>query len=249
LNATECAVAAYSSPAVPIAALPQASAALIASIEAREPEGATPTGPAIRGAIEQSRTWANAHPGHAVVAVLATDGLPTDCEPVEIPNIANLAAFGLGGTPSIRTFVVGVFGPNDASARTNLDAIAQSGGTDKAFIVDTSQDVTQQFLTALNAIRGSRLGCEFQIPQPSGPDPLDYNRVNVQLTDGGTKAPIFYVGPSATGCDAAGGWHYDADPKSGAPSRIIMCPSTCEAIQKAADATVEIQLGCETRPR
>lgn len=248
-NMTECAASAYAAAAVPISALPEGASQLIASIEAQEPTGRTPTGPAIRGALEHSRAWASSHPGHSVVVLLATDGLPTECTPLEINNIARLTASGYATTPSVRTFVVGVFAPTEVDAQSNLDAIAQAGGTESAFVVDTSADVTAQFLAALNEIRGARLGCEFQIPEPTGNDPLDYNLVNVQLASGDVTTPLYFVGGSAAGCDASGGWYYDADPAVAAPSRIIMCPSSCQVIEASAEASVQIQLGCRIRVR
>ncbi len=43
-----------------------------------------------------------------------------------------------------------------------------AGGTGSAFIVDTSMNVSQQFLAALNKIRGAALGCQYKIPVPQG---------------------------------------------------------------------------------
>jgi len=246
---TSCEVAQYTAPATAIAALPGAAAGLIASIDAKMPSGNTPTGPALSGAIQQASSWATAHPDHRVVAVLATDGLPTECTPDTINGVAALARTGVNGTPSINTFVIGVFGPDDVAngAPTNLDRIAQQGGTNKAFIVDTQKDVTVQFQAALDAIRGARLACEYQIPQPTGGASVDYDQVNVVLTNGNQRNVVFFVGDPAA-CDAnTGGWYYDVDPRVAPPSRIIACPSTCSTFQAApAGASVGIALDCET---
>lgn len=248
LNATDCSVATYQTPAVPIAELPGARDALIASLEEHEPVGQTPTAPALRGALEQTRAWAREHPDHSVVAVLATDGMPTECAPTEIPAIAEYAAEALTELrPSISTFVIGVFGPNDQDAQQNLDELAQAGGTEQAFIVDTSRDVTAQFLSALDAIRTTRLACEFQIPAPEDGKDIDFNLVNVQFTNAGQTTPLYFVGHSMAECDDRGGWYYDSDPKDAAPTRIIMCPSTCATIEAARDSSVEVQLGCSIR--
>ena len=48
------------------------------------------------------------------------------------------------------TFVIGV-GPSLSA----LNGIAAAGGTTSAFLVDTSANVNQQFLDAMNAIRNS----------------------------------------------------------------------------------------------
>jgi hypothetical protein len=245
INTAECEASAYATPAVPIETLPGAAPALIASIDAQMPNGQTPTGPALSGAIEQARSHATLNPSHAVVAVLATDGLPTRCEPLEIADISGVAAAAVAATPSVRTFVIGVFGPEDTGAPENLDSIARGGGTDTAFIVDTSQNVSEQFLAALAEIRGTSLGCEFQIPAPALGERLDYALVNVDFTEGTTKSRLYKV-TGAAACAADGGWYYDDE---AAPTRIILCPASCARAEGATDAAVEIQLGCKTDVR
>jgi len=250
LNATICDVARYATPAATIAALPGAAAGLVASIDAQTPGGDTPTGPALKGAIQQAHAWAMAHPDHRVVTVLATDGLPTQCDPDTITAVAALAGTGVSDNPSINTFVIGVFGPDDVSvdAPANLDAIAQQGGTNEAFIVDTQGDVTKQFQAALDAIRGMRLACQYQIPVPTNGGTLSYEReVNITLSSGNQKNFVYYVKNQA-GCDAStGGWYYDIEPSVGPPTKIIACPSTCGTFQAApSGASVSIELGCQT---
>jgi len=248
-HTTSCDVAQYTAPASAIAPLPGAAAALIASIDAQTPAGDTPTGPALSGAIAQASAWATAHPDHRVVTVLATDGVPTECTPDTINAVALLAKNGVSGTPSISTFVIGVFGPDDVAdnAPTNLDKIAQQGGTNKAFIVDTQKDVTTQFQAALDTIRGARLACQFQIPEPTGGGTLDYGQVNVALTNGTQKSVVYYV-KNAAACDAStGGWYYDVEPSAGTPTKIVACPTTCSTFQAApSGASVGIALGCGT---
>jgi hypothetical protein len=250
-HATSCDVAQYTRPATAIAELPGAAAGLMASIDSKVPSGDTPTGPALSGAIAQARIWAMAHPDHRVVTVLATDGLPTECTPDTINAVAALAAKGVSDSPSISTFVIGVFGPDDVAngAPANLDQIARQGGTNKAFIVDTQKDVTTQFQAALDAIRGARLACEYQIPEPTTGGTLSYLQVNVALTNGTQKSDFYYV-KNAAGCDpTTGGWYYDVELDAAAPpTKIIACPTTCSAFQAApSGASVAIELGCETR--
>ncbi|HEX6765747.1 MAG TPA: hypothetical protein VF103_09730 [Polyangiaceae bacterium] len=245
INATDCAVERYATPAVAITTLPEAEPALGASIDAQMPDGATPTGPALGGAIQQAQAYARDHANHAVVAVLATDGLPTRCDPVEIPDIGAIAAAAVAASPSVRTFVIGVFGPDDTDAQTNLDTIARGGGTDAAFIIDTSDNVSEQFLAALDEIRGTSLTCEFQIPAPSSGQTLDYGLVNVDYAQGTQKTRLYKVADAAA-CGSDGGWFYD---DASAPTRIVLCPTNCQTAQAATDASVEIQLGCKTDVR
>jgi len=248
-HTTSCDVAQYTAPATAIAPLPGAAAGLIASIDAQSPAGDTPTGPALNGAIAQAKTWATAHPDHRVVTVLATDGVPTECTPDAINDVAALAKAGVSGNPSISTFVIGVFGPDDVAddAPTNLDKIAQQGGTNKAFIVDTQKDVTTQFQAALDSIRGARLACQFLIPEPTSGGTLDYGQVNVAFTNGTKKSVVYYV-KNAAGCDGStGGWYYDVDPSAGTPTKIVACPTTCSTFEAAPEgASVGIALGCGT---
>lgn len=258
-HGSQCESAAYATPAVPIAPLAESAEALIASIESQAPDGDTPSGPALRGAIQHAREWAGSHPGHAVVTVLATDGLPSECllneqrfsgtVPVSelVHEVAAIAADGAQGSPSVPTFVIGVFSPTDLAAPDNLRLIAEAGGTQTAQIVDASGDVTQQFLRALNAIRKSRLACEYQIPAPEPGQTLDFLAVNVDLVDAGTSNPLYYV-RTPDQCDGEGGWYYD-DQTGRSPTKILVCPSTCDRFQNAGEGAVQIKLGCETRVR
>jgi hypothetical protein len=240
----DCRPATYAAPAAAIAQLPGAKAGLLGVISAAVPEGLTPSGPALQGAIDQSGAWAKAHPDHQVVAVLATDGLPTLCEPVDITGVAAVAASGRNLDPAVSTFVIGVFGPDDTDAPANLDQIAKSGGTSKAFIVDTQGDVQKQFRDALNTIRASGLSCELAVPEAQAGQTLDYGRINVTFDSG--KGPTDLLGwPDASGCGAEGGWYYNVKPAD-KPTRIIACPTTCAAFQKTDMGSVQIKLGCET---
>jgi hypothetical protein len=244
-----CEVGDYASPSVEIASLNGAASALDAAIASQTPSGGTPTGPAIAGAIAHARAWAAApaNADHTVVAVLATDGLPTGCTPTDIESIAGIAASGVAGVPSVPTYVIGVFNASNAGALANLNRIADAGGTNEAFVVDPTQNVEQQFLAAMNAIRRAQLACEYAVPAPPPGSTQDFGKVNVEFTEPGSSSPttIAYVG-SAGACDATtGGWYYDVDPATGAtPTRIIMCSATCDRFGEGG--AIDIRVGCET---
>ncbi|WP_437274956.1 vWA domain-containing protein [Sorangium sp. So ce375] len=243
-----CVTEDYATPAVSIAPLDAAWAGeLIGSIAQKMPEGGTPTAGALSGAIAQARAHAQANPTHRVVAVLATDGMPTECDPLSADGIAEIAAEGLSGSPSISTFVIGVFDGDDVGAQATMNRIAEGGGTKSAYSIDTSSDVRQALLDALDAIRGTSLACEYQVPAPSSGQTLDYGMLNVRHTppEGTDPSTILYVASEAR-CDAtAGGWYYDADPATGGtPTKIVMCPATCARAQ--AGGQVQLQVGCET---
>jgi hypothetical protein len=242
----------YATPAVPIALLPGAATSITASLATRAPTGNTPTAAALQGAINQAKTYAAANPGHSVVAVLATDGLPDECSPNDIPTIAKLAAQGLSGSPSIKTFAIGVFTPTDImnGGGTGLDQIASSGGTKMAFVIDTTkQDVEQQFTAALTAIRGASLPCNYEIPVPESGMP-DYHDVNVVFTtSAGVSSGLPYVA-SATRCGSGGGWYYDVDPAAGGtPSAILVCPTSCSNLQSDMSGRIDVVLGCQSFTR
>ena len=259
LTAADCSTDTYATPAAPIAPLPGARAGVLKVIEASTPqEGAqTPTGPALTGAIKQAKAWAIAHPEHQVVAVLATDGQPSLkatadglcalLTNADVQGVVDLAATGLVDDPKVSTFVIGVLSPNDAAggAPIVLNDIAKSGGTNKAFIVDTQGDVQKQFRDALNAIRASGLSCELAVPEAGVGDKLDYGQVNVTF-DNGSGPTDLLSWPDVSGCGAEGGWYYDVKPTQGTPKRIVACPTTCAAFQKTDMGSVQIKLGCET---
>ena len=243
-----CDVPAYATPAVAIATLPGAAPALAASLTMRQPDGLTPTGPAVAGAIAAAQARATANPGHKVVVVLVTDGFPTECTPTDIPAITAVAMTAAAGTPAVPTFVIGVFTPEEAADATiNLNALAKGGGTGTAVVIDTNQNVTQVLQTALNQIRTTAVACEYKIPPATG-GAIDFGKVNVQFTSGnGPPTTIGHVTGKAACDPTRGGWYYDVDPATGGkPTSIVACDSTCGQFRAATTARVDIVLGCQT---
>jgi hypothetical protein len=252
-----CDVATYAKPAIEVAALPGAAAALVASLNAHMPDGNTPSASALAGALTHAQALTMTNSGHRIVVVLATDGLPSECvapnvttEAAAVAQVSALASAAAAGKPSIPTFVIGVFSPDDVAlgAPQNLDAIATAGSTGKAFIINTSQDVTTGFLDALNAIRTTALACEYAVPQPEMGQQLDYNAVNVRFTRGnGQVATVPYSGGTAQSCTDKGGWYYDVDPAAGGtPTKIEICPVSCNTLKSDTKGQVNILLGCKT---
>jgi hypothetical protein len=250
INGVDCRSASYATPAVPIVELSVGASQIVDSIRATAPDGRTPTAPALSGAIAQASSWAGLHAGHKVVAVLATDGLPTECSPTGIGQVAALAKAGIDGAPSISTFVIGVFAPTDVDSPTNLHTIALAGGTGLAFIVDTGGNVTKEFQDALTAIRGSALlSCDLKLPAEGTTEKLAYSRVNLELVPAsGARRQLVYVS-NETGCAGAQGtgWYYDADPAAGGtPTKITVCPDVCQEFQGSVGASLNLQIGCQT---
>jgi hypothetical protein len=230
----------YSTPNVGIAPLPGNADALVSSIQNTPNSCGTPTVPAEQGAIQYAHDWAISHPGHVVVVVLATDGLPDQCDPGTVADVANVAASGASGSPSIDTYVIGV-----GSELTNLNEIASAGGTDHAYIVDTTQDTKQQFLDQMRTVRGAAaLPCEYLIPTPVNGGEIDFSKVNVAFTPSGGDRTLIKQTPDLSTCDqSAGGWYYD---NPSAPTRINLCNATCDQVAPDTGGKVDLLLGCKT---
>jgi hypothetical protein len=233
-----CNAADYAKPDVEIATLPGAAGAFTASINKHMPTNSTPTSAALQGAIDHAKAWGTANPNHVVIDVLATDGDPTECD-TDLNNINAIAAAGLNGTPKVLTFVIGV-----GSSLTALNGTAAAGGTGQAFIVDTNQNVNQQFLDALNEIRGAVLSCTYLIPVPTKGNP-DFNSVNVQYTSGsnGSVTVLPKVADKASCPPGGDAWFYD---NNAAPKQILLCDATCGKVSADNKGQIDILLGCAT---
>lgn len=229
--AGECSVAFYETPEVPIAVLPGNAPALQTSMANQTPVLGTATTPALTGALTHARNRQIAMPDTKQIVLLVSDGEPAGCMS-NIDNAAMAAANGFTGSPSIPVYVLGL------GNVTNLNRIAQSGGTGNALLADPMNP--QAVIDAMNAIRGQALPCDYGIPATTGT--LDPRLVNVQHLIGGSTNTIFGVA-SANDCDATtGGWYYD-DPIT--PSRVFACPATCAAFGNGGE--VKVVVGCPTQ--
>jgi hypothetical protein len=259
-----CTAASYGTPVVPMTTLPAGAQALTEALNARMPDGFTPTGPALTGAIQFAQAHQTANPTHKVAIVLVTDGMPGGfipnspppaCTPGDVMGVSTLVQTGSMGTPPIPTFVIGVFGPCDVvdqniKPQENLDSWAASGGTSKAILIRTDGDVVAELKKALTDIRTSAIKCRYETPKP-GEATVDYGLVNVTFTAAPSMpaTTLNYV-TNAAGCDpTAGGWYYDVDPKTGAkPTEIITCDQSCTAFQSAGnESVVNVVYGCPSQ--
>jgi hypothetical protein len=218
----------YLPPAVMIEPLPGVRPKIEDAFNKTSPGGGTPTRPAMQSAVQVMTAYAKQFPERKVIIVLATDGSPNDCNSTNA-NVAAEAQTAFQSVPSVLTFVISI---DDVAG---LNDVAQAGGTKQALIVNTAS-AAQEFLEAMNEIRGKALGCEYLIPQPKPGDTLDYNKVNVLL--GSQKIPGM---AGAADCADEAGWYYDA-----AKTKILLCPKSCDMIQAGAVGSVSVTLGCET---
>jgi hypothetical protein len=238
--------------------LPAGASALMSSLSGHTPDGYTPTGPALTGAVTYAKQRLATNPDHKVAIVLVTDGLPggflpgippPECAPSDVATIASSILMPAAtANPPILTFVVGIFNPSSnegMQAPTNLMSLAQAGGTGSAVIIDVTQgDVTQKLHDALKQAQTKAIACSYKIPPPSHGN-IDYGKVNVQFTKGSGDVTTIGHTTSKAACDK-GGWYYDVDPATGTPTEIIACDSTCAQFQSDTTGHVDIVLGCMT---
>jgi hypothetical protein len=231
----------YVDPEVEIALLPGNANAINNAIMNVNPSGSTPTVPSLTGAIEHAQDWANANDDQTVVVVYMTDGYPLGCNGGDntIANAASIAQQAYTGSPSIRTFVLGI-GPN----LTDLNQIADSGGTDQAIFINTGADVGQQLIDALNAIREDVVvDCAYNIPPAPAGQTIDLGTVNVRITTSdGDEVVVGRDDPSASGCN---GWTFD-DPAN--PRQIILCGDACDTVQGDPESRFDVIVNCSGGP-
>lgn len=133
-------------PVVPIAPLPGNGAAMIQAMQEQTPNpiATTPTECGLRGMINRCLAFmASSANGEKCVAVLVTDGSPTQCD-MTLANLAQIVADG--HAQGVTTFALGLPGAD----LNFLDSLATAGGTGSA--IDVSGGA-QAFVAALNSVR------------------------------------------------------------------------------------------------
>jgi hypothetical protein len=248
-NNSQCSIPACSQPLIPIGPLASGPApgdaqeqALVSAVQGETPGGGggTPIYAALGGSEVWATALAQANAGEKVAVIFVTDGAPNGCDE-DIGNISQLAADALA-SDDVFTYAVGLEGSNES----DMDAIAQAGGTNQGFFIGSGSSATADLLAALKAIQGSQVACEFVVPKTSASgQPVDPNKVNVNYTPGGGTTTTLGQVPGASDC-GNGGWYYD-NPTD--PSTITLCPSTCSTIQADEEAKIEVLLGCATKPQ
>lgn len=240
----QCSVSGYAVPKVPMAPLAESGDAIVDAVNAQRMDKGTPIVPVLEG----MSTYVGGLPadgGRRRVIVLATDGIPDDSctessrpRPNTIAEAVKLAGELAKQEPPLRTFVIGV-----GSDLEGLNSIAAAGGTDAAIIISTGADVQEKFLAALAKVRRTSLPCDYAIPKPTK-GTLDLGKVNVLLTvPGSAKQTLLYTGGDAKCADAdSKGWYFDSLSK---PTKVVLCPDTCEAVKAVDGARVDTAFGCK----
>ncbi|MCA9599891.1 MAG: VWA domain-containing protein [Myxococcales bacterium] len=242
----------YTVPEVPLGPLTSDPApadtqeqALINSLNANTPVSGqyTPMYGGLGGALQAAQAFMNSNPGQKAAVILVTDGIPeaSYCSTFQlaISNIANLASTAFNGTPSVPTFCLGLQGSKEA----DLQTIAQAGGG-AAFFLGSGTNAKQLLIDKLKSISGSLLACEYSMPKGDPGQPVDPTKVNITYTPGAGGSQQFYKVSGASAC-VPGGWYYDNDAN---PTKIILCPATCDQVQQDPNGGIQIVLGCASIP-
>lgn len=240
-NSNKCSASDYQTPAVALTKLPN-SAPFAMAIDARSPRGGTPTDVALAGAYAHAREVKTANPGEGIAVVLVTDGAPNACgdgntSTLELVKTTAAAAANNSMSP-VRTYVIGI-----GEGLASLNQIAASGGTSNATIISTT-DVARtatDFQNALDTIRGNSLPCDVALPSPPDGKQLDINAVNVNVTTASGGNDTLSYNKECTG---GTGWHYD---NPSAPTRVVLCPTSCNTVRETAASNLSIAFGCATK--
>jgi hypothetical protein len=133
-------------------------------INSQAPQGNTPTGPSIDQAVAAFAT-APPPPGSPPIIVLATDGLPNECNSNDttVGQAKSITAAKAAYAAGIKLFILAVGnGINDAHLQgmANAGAGVQAGQPNAPFYVsNTPQDLTNAF----NQIIGGVISCDLMI--------------------------------------------------------------------------------------
>jgi hypothetical protein len=234
---------------VPIASLPGNAPAMMAAMTAQTPNSPitlTPTECGLRGMINGCLTYQSSSAmGERCVAVLVTDGSPTQCDTNQT-NLVQIIADG--HSKGIDTYTLGLPGAD----LNVLNQYAQAGGTGMAIDVTAG---AQAFIAALNNIRKSvtismPLPCTWKIPAGPAGTTFDPKKVNVQYTPpGGSPQPFGYVASEADCARATGdAWYYDNSADPAHATQVLACPNSCNNTLHNATGEVNVLFGCETIP-
>ena len=235
---------AYGSPAVPWALLP--NPALVGWIGALVADGYTPTVPALQGAVDACKARVNAEPGRKCAVVLVTDGAPEgSCLPVSTSAIGPLGDIAQDAWDNgVAVFAIGFPGLSTVGQNVVIE-IAKKGGTQVPIAIKEG-NIDTDFTDALNEVRGMALGCEYQMPT-TDTGQVNPNLVKVAYTPGdGSGTQTIPRESALADCGSGGGWAYDDNV---APTKLIMCASTCDAMRADPTGKIDILLGCTDNQR
>ncbi len=226
-------------------------------IQPSGPAGDTPTKTGLEGGYKALETFSPKAPllsNGKKVLVLMTDGLPSDSTASEDASLVSAEL-----KKGITTFAVGI-GPFPATDPKAYDPsfmgqLAVAGGAappgcnpnESSNPANTchfqvtpggksAQQLTQDFIDAINKIRSAVATCEFILTKDGAVDP---SQVNVIYTDQNGVQHVLVQ-------DGANGWTYD-NPQN--PSKVVLHGANCDTVKNDPKGKVAIILGCATITR
>jgi hypothetical protein len=232
-------------PDVALGELPKHRAALVEALDAQDPLGTTtPIEAALRGLV--SYTANHTQTGRAMVGVFVADGEPNGCDR-DADALADIVQEHLDESGQ-RTFVIGMDGADFAV----LEVIAQAGGAQphssyceegasSCHYYNVGDGDPRAFVDALQQIQRAVSECQFNVPEGETglPDP---DEVRLDYSSGTQPTPVpLPRTDSARTCGDGPGWYYD---DKDAPTRLVLCPASCEKAQSDTLVTLEVLLGC-----
>lgn len=227
-----CEAKTYAVPQVSMTALPNADFGDVLDVSTPT-KGATPTWVALSGALEYAKGVQLLKGDEGKVAVvLVTDGIPDSyCAGNSVPEVRELAARDADVIP---TYVIGV-----GRRLSDLNSIAEGGGTKQAIIIDDADgaQIQRDLLGAIQNVNRLATPCDYDVPAAPKGQQLDFSKINVVLTKTGGEPEALTHDPD---CDGAG-WKFDD-----ANRKVVLCKASCEAAN-AAPARVDLLFGCATK--
>jgi len=125
-----------------------------------------------------------------------------------------------------------------ADAGTGHQALSILTGSLRFPLCDTSDYSVVFKAIAEGVIKGAKVACEFEIPEPPMGENLDYASIKVEYTPMGQGDPQVFnqvLGPDQCG---PGKFYVDID-------TVILCPEACAAVQKDKDAKILVKFSCD----
>ncbi len=234
-------------------------AKLVARVNAF-PDGGTPTYEALLGGYSALDNFVPFPPLPAKgkkIAILLSDGVPNG----NVPQIYSLVKTKLTQPDPIQTFSVGVGEIGSGSFGYDPKFMAQvavNGGTAKAGCdpndttgtkfchfqitpgAKTVAQVSQEFVDAINEIRGLASDCEILLTLvDKDGKPADPTKVQVDFVDKDDPSKKISDIPK----DVTNGWSYDDDAN---PTKILLHGGACDEVRKKkAVGKVRVKLGCK----
>ncbi len=200
-------------------------------------------------------TEQNRESARTTIGVLITDGDPNQCQDDDLQALGSIAGDHYQAT-GIPIFIIGMTGATAES----LEIVARDGGApEHEDFCDASHDTChywsvgdgepEAFSEAFRTIQQAAvIPCEYTLPEPGGGKSLNPELVQVKYASTGDEPEEIVKVASADSCDGdLSGWFYD-DPDN--PSRILLCPSTCELVNEStAGGTLSLAYGCRPEIR